>query len=412
MLVSALAALSGAVRAQQTSDVPHAIGFDAGPFVLAPSLTTGYSYDSNVYQNSVTLNPQPDEVRTLQPALLLTLPFSNSAFKFTDTYKYVDYQVTPQDNGKASNDANATLTLNFSTLDRLDFGVRHVSGVADTKAFDETGNTRFRGNAYRFHSESAAVAREVAGVRGYRFTITRNTLTFEQSENAFFYGDYSGFEGEGAYLQPLSSNTRLAFGYLGTRYNHYDVTQTGDPNAIFRTETGDTGYVQFEGSLGPRQPYSVRLGWEQLRFNGFNDTASDFNGPVLDAKLSTIVGGGTTFRVSATRQPYRSFFQQNNFYVYERVGGDVERPFPHGSAFGASLDLSRNLYGEPAPTDSAAPGVIRHDQTFRFEAYANLAVGNRVYLRFSASKTQTGSNYPGADYNTVVLFGGFVFGWI
>jgi hypothetical protein len=395
--------------AQSVGEGPQAVGFAAGPFVIAPSLTAGYAYDSNVFLQSEELHPPPDQVLTLEPRVQLTLPFSNSSLRVRDALSYVDYKETPQTAGKTSNDAEAELILNFGSLDALKLYARHLAGVAQTLAFDPGGEVIFQGNAFRLHNEAASVAREIEGARGYRFSLARNVLKFDPSTEVEFF-DYRGFDGEGAYLQPVSANTRLAFGYVGNRYDHFDITPGADPTAVFRTESGNAVYAQVEGRLGPKQPYSARLGWEHLAFTG--NEAKDFSGLIGQAKLAAIVGGGTILAVSAVRQPYRSFFFQNNFYVYEQIGGEVDRPFQGGTAVGGELSFSRSSYPEANPAQSAAPGTFRQDRAIRLEAYANLAIRERVLFRLSFLKTRKYANYPGADYNDTVVFGGFVLGWI
>lgn len=399
-------------NAQSADEVVQPIGFPAGPFVIGPSLTTGYAYDSNVFLLSETAEPppSPDQVLTVQPVLELTLPFSNSSARFKDTLNYVDYKETPQTAGKYSNTAEAGLTLNFGTRDTIDLAARHIDGVAETLAFDPGGEVTFRGNAYRLHSETASVSRAVEGARGYRLSLTRNVVIFDPSEDVTFF-NYRGFEGDAAYLQPLSSNTRLAFGYVGARYDHYDVSSGSDPYAVFRTESGDAVYAQIEGRLGPKQPYSVRLGWENLDFTG--NTAKDFRGVIGDARMAVIFGGGTTVTAAAQRQPYRSFFQDNNFYVLEQLGAQLSHPFARQSSVGVNATFWRTAYGEPGPLPAPEETtlVYRHDQAVRLEAYANLALRDGVVFRLSVLRMRKYANFPGADYNDTVVFGGFIFGW-
>jgi hypothetical protein len=391
-----------AQSARELGDVP---GFKAGPVVIAPSLTAGYSYNTNVLQQSEAASPQPDSILTLQPALQLTAPFSNSMFRFADVFTYFDYKNTPQTNGKTSNDAIADLTLNFGSRHQLELSAHNVAGVAETLDFDTGGEAEFKGNSFQLHSEAVSLSREVGGARGYRLALARNAVRFDPSITVNFF-NYRGFDGEAAYLQPLSPNTRLSFGYLGARYDHADAAQ---PSTVSRTETGDTVYGQVEGQLGPRQPYSVRLGWERLAFAGPDENeGDDFAGVVGQAKLSAIVGGGTMFTVMALRQPYRSNVDSNNYYVFDLIGGWVERIFPQGSSVGGDLALSMNSYNEPIREAS----YLRQDRRVQLEAYANLALAKRVIFRVSLARNRRYSNAPGAGYNETVAFGGFVLGWI
>ena len=405
----AASAVAGGVWAQSAAEIPKPVGIPAGPVVIAPTMTVGYAYNSNVFLNTESLSPSPDQVLTLEPSVALTVPFSNSSFRIGDTLTWVDYKETPQVAGKTSNDAEADLTLNFGSLDTLEISAHNISGVAETLAFDPGGEVGFRGNSYRLATESVAASRDVPNARGYRFGLRRNALKFDQTLEITFF-DFRGFEGEAAYVQPLSQYTRLSFGYLGSRYDHYDISPGSDPAAVYRTEAGDAFYVQVDGQLGPKQPYSARIGWERLDFTG--NAAKNFSGVIGEAKLSAIVGGGTTFTVTALRQPYRSFFEDNNFYLVNILGARVDRRFPTGSAIGGDFSFTRADYGEPSPPGSLAPGLLRRDRTIVLEAYANLAIREHVFLRLSINKNRKYSNFPGADWDALVVFGGFVFGWI
>jgi hypothetical protein len=405
----AVAALGGAARAQSAESPLKPIGFPWGAVVLGPSLTTGYSYNTNIFLNTKDLEPTPDEVLTVQPAVQLTVPFANSWFRFGDTLRWVDYNKTPQTAGKTSNDAEAELALNFGSRDSLVLSAHNINGVAETLAFDPGGEVIFRGEAYKLHTEAIAASRDIPESRGYRLSITRNALNYTRNSELLAF-DFSGFDAEAAYVQPVSSSARLSFGYLGSRYDHFDVSPGADPTAVFRTERGDTLYAQIDGLLGPRQPYSARLGWERLDFTG--NAAKDYAGLIGLARMSAIVGGGTTITGTLQQQPFRSFFGENNFYLYDAVTLRVERPFPSGTVFGGDSSFSINAYDEPSPISDPPYAIFRKDRTIWFEGYANLAISEHARVRFTVSSTKRYSNYPGADYQAVVVFGGFVFGWI
>ncbi len=400
---------SGGAFAQSAIDEINLEGIKAGIAVIAPSLTVGYAYDTNVLQLPTDANPppEPDQVLTLQPALLLTIPFSNSSFRFGDVLTYVDYNKTPQTQGKTSNDAMAELTLNFGSLDQLQLSAHNVAGVAETIAFDPGGEVGFQGNNFTLHNEAVTFSRVLPGARGYRFGLERNALRFDTTAVGNFY-NYRGFDGEAAFVQPLSSATRLAFGYLGTRYDQYDAS---DPSTVSRTESGDIVYFQIEGQLGPRQPYMARLGWERLTFGDSDpDAGGAFSGVVGQASLSAIVGGGTAFTVFVQRQPYRSYDQFNSYYLSDVVAGTVERLFLKGTSVGGSLLFGMNGYSQPTPQGDSS--YYRQDRRVQLEAHANIALAERVAFRVSLARNRRYSNAPGADYNNTVVFGGFVLGWI
>ena len=119
-----------------------------------------------------------------------------------------------------------------------------------------------------------------------------------------------------------------------------------------------------------------------------------------------IVGGGTVITVTAVRQPYRSLFGENNFYVFDSVGARIERGFQRGTRVGADASFSLNTYDEPES------GILRQDKTVFLEAYANLAVRDLVVFRLSIVKNRKYSNFPDSDFDTIAVTGGFVLGWL
>lgn len=401
----AAAVLARGACAQTATDASQAVGFRAGPWIIAPSLIAGCSYDSNVLFQPDELHPTPDRVISVQPALQLTLPFSHSRFRFGDTLRWLDYGTTPQTAGKTANDANAELALGFGTGDELGLAARSVAGIAETVVFDPSGEAQgLQGNAYDFHTETLSLQRQIPDARGYRFAVTRNVLSFERPV-PFDFVEYRGFDGEGAYTQPLSPNTRLSFGYLGSRYDLYLLSPVTDPTQVFRTENGNALYVQAEGRLGPRQPYSVRVGWERLTF-GLDAGLADYSGPIWNASMGAILGGGTTVAVTIQRQPYRSTSADQSFYLTDQLGGSVARSFRGGSTVGGRVMLSRYTFGQPIA------GTYRTDRAYLLELYGSLAVQDRVNFRISILSNRRWSNYVGGAYDSIAVFGGFVLGWI
>ena len=406
--------LSGPLWAETAIDIPTPVGFPVGWFYLAPSVTAGYSFNSNIFLTPKDISVA-DRVRTVQPAVQLTVPFSNSTIRLADALNVFDYKTIPQPEGKTANDAFLDFTFRFSSMDTLDASVRHDTGVSQTSTETSqlVGNELVKvlqtaANPYRINAETVSMSREIGGKRGYRFVLTRNTLDFDKPTPGSYF-TYKGYDGEAAYIQPLSSNTRFAIGYVGAWYDEFNISVGSNPHAPVRTERGNTIYAEFGGQLGPKQPYSTRLGWTNLAFETIPpNSARGFSGVVVDARLGAIVGGGTAFTAFAKRQPYRSYFFDNNYYVFGQAGFQVNRAFPRGSAVGGELSLIRNSYPEP----SGPLNIYRRDRGIRVEAYANLAISDRLSFRVSVLRDERKSTYPGTDYSSTIIFGGMVFGWI
>ena len=148
---------------------------------------------------------------------------------------------------------------------------------------------------------------------------------------------------------------------------------------------------------------------------GLGETLVNFN---LGSKehrfpMGTSIGASLTF--STNDYPQASPLpcpvspvpgDESRYYTYDRtLGLCVE------AAYDSDPDGDPNT-PPPDPLPSVDPGQLeRQDRAFLLEGYANLVIRDHVSFRLSVVKNRKYSNFPQADYNATVYFGGFVLGW-
>ena len=403
--LAALALAAGLFAQGQTLEEPPK-GMQWGPVVFTPSLLFGYAYDSNVFQQSEILAPEGDTVVSVEPTLGILVPFSNSAFRLTDRFRWRDYGDTAQLHGKSANELEAELELNFGSRDTLTIGGLRVDGVAETLVFDPGGEVVFSGESYRSYDGHIEMSRDIPGTRGYRAEIGRQALSFDEANPAFF--DYHGYYAEASYLEPIRPAMNLSVSYRGDRFEQFDSGESSTGDA-FRTERGDAFYAGIEGRLASRRPYSLRVGWQELKFGA--TPAPDFKGIVWNGNIALAGGRKTAITIGTDRTPYRSFFFDNNFYVFDDVRTSVIHRFGRGSELGGSITLGRLSYDDPVPAPDPQAGIVRVDKTVWVDAYANFALRDLVVFRLNFRRTRRSSNYDSGIFDQNVFFGGFVLGW-
>src|SRR5262249_25665133 len=132
-------------HAETIDELP--VGVAVGPVIIAPSLTCSYDYDSNVFLFDPTevSSPGPPGSATAEPAAAPVFPFGRSVFRLSDTYRWKNYEKTSELDGRAWNEAAASLLLRFSTRDAIEVSAELTDGRANTETFDPGGQVVFRG---------------------------------------------------------------------------------------------------------------------------------------------------------------------------------------------------------------------------------------------------------------------------
>ena len=231
-----------------TVDPTGLVGFSGGAVRASPPRWPPATPTTATSSSSPTnSDPSGDEVVVVQPAVLLTLPFSNSVFRLGDTLRWTDYQKTPQTAGKTANDALAQLILNFGSTDtaRADRAQRR-RGRRDSGV-----RSRRRGRFPGARVRPAHRARLVVAAELERARLPPLARAKRAAASTPIRTSCSSTTADSTARRRTSSRSRRTPGSRsdtsGTRYDHYT---TDDPYVIDRTEAGDTIYASSTASSG------------------------------------------------------------------------------------------------------------------------------------------------------------------
>ena len=407
VLASLLLAATGwaAEEEQILPDRAHVIS--AGPWLLAPSLTFGWSNDSNIFYQSRITDPTADQTLHVVPEVKALLPFRNSEFEGRYRRDFVQYRETPLDDAGYQEFASA-LRLRFSSHDTLEITGAHTRGQAEALRFDAGGELTFQGESYRLNGWGLELSRDVLGHRGYSLKAQRMDLNFDHDTDVRFF-DFRANSLEAELREPLRSNLWLLTTIRVETADHFCRNTTprgevcpevGEP---FRTEEAGIVMFGFRGALSGDQPFYLRVGRDVRRYASPARVDHDVVG---DGHLTLRLRPSTRLHLDWNRGLWSSFFLDNDFYRLQGLEARVERTGARRSTFGASLglqalDYARGVEGDPR----------RRDRTVRAQAYATLLVRDRAGLRLSVEQHRRSSNVEGFDYDGTVVFAGVVLGW-
>src|SRR5262245_3200695 len=222
-------------------------GIPAGPWILAPSLVVGYSYDTNVFQEDEQFDPVADYSLVIQPKILATQPFRMSSLSLGYSATRYDYGNAFQD-AQLAQDATATLNLLFSSQNRPALSADFTFGVSKTEAFDPGGEVTYRGESYHLSHYELQLSKQVPQHPGYRVGVVHNVFRFDENQTVSFF-DYTGSVATLEYRQPFGFQIWGLASYVGSRFDHFchGLDPNGNPcpgsSTPFRTEESDSGLL-------------------------------------------------------------------------------------------------------------------------------------------------------------------------
>jgi len=378
----------------------------AGPWLLAPSLTVGWSNDSNVFYQSRALAPSGDQVLHLLPEVRALLPFRNSEFEGRYRRDLVDYRETPLE-GSGYQEFASSLRLRFSTHDMLEITGAHTRGQAEALRFDG-GELLFQGEAYRLNAWGVALSRDVLGYRGYSLRAQRMDLNFDGATTVRFF-DFRANSLEAEYREPVRPALSILTTVRVESADHFcrNTTPLGlvcpEVGVPFRTERSGMVLFGVRGALRADQPFFLRIGRDVRRYASPVRVTHDLVG---DGQLTLRLTPSTRLFVDANRGLWSSFFLDNDFYRAQGVEARVERTGARRASVGGILGFQASDY-----TQGTLEGARRRDRRVRVVAYATLPFRERAGLRLSVERHRRSSNLEGFDYDGTVVFAGMVLGW-
>ncbi|MBD3868465.1 MAG: outer membrane beta-barrel protein [Acidobacteria bacterium] len=382
-------------------------GLPVGPWILTPSVVTGYEYDSNpLFTEGGSAS---DRVSILTPRLGAFLPVSNSGFRIELEQSYYNYEILDLDDNTVT-DISAAVELEFSTSDNLEVAFDRTSGLArSVQAFDEGGEAVFQGDTFDLNQYTMALSRSVSGHRGYRFQVVRRDLVFDPNTTAKFF-NYRGWSYSGEYREPVAPGRWIIASVEGRRYDHFRVLSR--PGDLFRQEDSRMLFVGLDGKFFSHWNSRVRVGYGDYRFPMAD--GSDYSGMVGDFSASYRSSGERLLvQIIAAHKPQASFFFNSTYYLNTSSEMTLEYGVRPRLTLGGRANFGHSAYRDPLvnPGDPQE-GLIRADRSRTVEVFGRIELTPWIGATVSARSSRRTSNYEGEEYEAKSIFGGLAIGWL
>jgi hypothetical protein len=147
-------------------------------------------------------------------------------------------------------------------------------------------------------------------------------------------------------------------------------------------------------------------GYQSMEFTG--GANRDFNGAVLDATATWILTDTTRIEVHGRRQPYQSFFGNNNFYVNNFGGIRIVQQVGRSLYAIVSGSYQTNLYPEREPSLSARRRD--RDRSLEFGVGYRFLPSLRVFVGYNSNRRD--SKFESADYDVNRMTFRLEMGWL
>jgi len=414
-------------------------GLHWGRFNVYPSVGMGYGYDSNIFYTSQDIDTATGIVSSrefqLQPRFIFDLPLGDSWVRWAyapvfRNYSTAAYSPTKQWSQNFDLDGHLRLGPRFYTTFRDEF----ILGPQELQSVDPGGEVNFGDVPFRNNSPSVEVGCYLGARQGVSVVWNYNSVQF-QGDDAGFY-NYRGHGLQARYNYRISDAT-TTFVYAGddnTQQDRITVVNNETVNEIIDVETRSVG-VGLNQVLNRAVTTSVTVGYQQNSYTG--GSLSDYRGAVLAGNATWRLSDVSRLSFLVRRQPYSSFYLNNNYYLNRAVGVDLTRQVGaswywragggfENNTYSDALDITgvETTYCPPGYTSieqCPSAGVIRRDRAWRLEAgFGGMA--SRSMRWFVGYNTQSrSSNIQQADadgfgdpfaYNVNRIFLRIEVGWL
>jgi putative beta-barrel porin BBP2 len=356
-------------------------GVNWGRFDVFPSVAVDYGYDSNIFYSSQDLEGLSDVVTSrvllVQPRVLFDMPMGQSWVRWAylpvfRNYSTTAYVPTKQWSQTFDMDGHLRLGSRFYTTfrDRFVYGTQELSGV------DPGGEVKFGDVPYRNNSPQVEVGCDLAARQGVSVVWNYNSVQFT-GDDAVFY-NYRGHALQARYNYRVSDAT-TSYVYAGE-----DNTQQVRPppdNDTLDVETRSAG-VGLNQVLNRAVTAAFSAGYQAINYVG--GAASNYRGAVLSGNASWLLSEITRLSFQVRRQPYSSFFLNNNYYLNRVIGADITHQQGGAWYWRVGAGIENNTYSDPLDvtgfessycrTDSSntlvcpSAGALRRDRALHLQA--------------------------------------------
>ena len=353
LLVGAL--LAAQARAQVYE--PRGQGLVAGRFVIYPSILLDYSRSDNIFHQSTDL-PREEIIASgasvVRPRLLVDLPLGPSRIRWLYSPLYRDYTSKSfRQSDRVSHYFDLEAVWQSARALRIEVRDHLVRGTVELQEVDPGGELTFGLVPFQVHEPEMTITQRFGARQGISVIPRFGTTRFdEKGEAAFFSSRQRGLEGR--YNLDLTPATRL-YGFYGS-----DITDQDRNQVLFRDvrSTTRSAGIGLRRTANQRVVTSASLGYESAEFTGGAD--EDFSGPVMDLSINGLMSDVLGLSVALRRQPYPSYFVNNNYYVNETGRVQFTHQIGRRVYYTVAMIASGNVYSEPldiAVTPETPPGL-------------------------------------------------------
>lgn len=424
---SALAQAVDSARAFRTNSQ----GISAGRFLLYPSITLDTGYNDNVFYQSEN-TPGTELVSSGElvaaPKIMVDLPLSRSRVRFAYSLQYRDYssnEFVQSDPFSHFFDLDASVRIGNAVTVAL--REHYVRGTQEVQQFDPGGEVRFGLVPFSLSEPSAEFTLALGGRQRLSLIPRVSTLNFDDRVQAGFY-DYERRGLTGRYAYQIDAATEVYGAYFR------ESTDQDRETAYFGDVNVETRYAgaglqrSFAGSVVS----TLSAGYEVQDYEG--GPGGDYAGPVYDFNLAWTASDVYRFELVAGRQPYQSFFVNNNYYLNNSLRLRMAQQIGRSAFWLVGAGLQRNRYADPVdirvspetPTDPdpdlddpgdpgyglidayeslyPSQGTVRKDRALIFEIGAGIRVSPVLRLSLGYNHEARGSNIeqsfvPGSTFD-------------
>jgi hypothetical protein len=356
-------------------------GFSWGAVNVFPSVAVDYGYDSNIFYSSQDLDTVTDTVDSrklqVQPRVMFDLPMGQSWVRWAyqpvfRNYSTDAYTPTKQWSQTFDLDGHVRLGSRFYTT----FRDRFVYGSQELSEVDPGGEVRFGDVPFRDHTPQVEVGCDLGARQGVSVVWQYNSVQFTEDDATFY--NYRGHGLQARYNYRVSEAT-TTYVYAGD-----DNTQQVRPppeDDIVDVDTRSVG-VGLNQVLNRSVTAAFNVGYQAIDYIG--GATSDYRGAVLGGNASWMLSDVTRLAFQVRRQPYSSFFENNNYYLNRIIAADITRQGGASWYWRAGGGLETSTYSDPLDitgkeTSYCGPdasntlvcpsaGAIRRDQAWHLQA--------------------------------------------
>jgi hypothetical protein len=387
---------------------------ELGRINFFPSFLVDYGYLSNVFYSSGA-----DPADAIIPSRLVVLQ-SRFAFDLPMGDNWVRWSYSPIYRNYSSDAFTQTKPWShFFDLDgRLRFGTRgftafrdhFVIGTQELREVDPGGELTFGLTPFRLHQPSVEVGMEVGPRQAVSVIWKYDSTQFEQSEASGAFNT-RGWGLEGRFTSKVGPATAVYAYYAGNQ-----TTQNRGGSPPDKVDIDDASFgVGLTQTLNRDVVTEFTVGHQSMDFTGASP--SRFSGPILAANASWVIDEITRIAFNIRRQPYPSYYLDNNFYLNRNISVSLTRQTGATMYWTVGAGLEDNVYSDKIDAaanpaifcaDDGSGGIVCPSDGVRRRDHGWNAQAGLGFMIGPASRVVIGYNYGVRSSNVLQPFpGGF-----